>query len=187
MDEIEALINIEDRTTTRKWDLDLALAGKVYSPKKRPTKRQRQRITQFLGRDGTVERFAIQQTVPYRGHEAFSPPTQAQYSAVERFYVECCETRNQAATLLSARDYAENISKDFSFNASRRNLIWISTASFILYDKNIRSLIRTWNISHRDKSPMFSSGAYLICYKRVFKFANNLVDDMRAAGSEIFG
>ena len=178
---------IEDRVATRTWELDLSLAGKVYSPKRRPTKRRRQGIAHFVGCEGTIERFAIQQTIPYRGHEAFSPPTQAQYGAVMDLYLECCETRYQAATLLSARDFAEHVARDFSFTTERRRLIWLCTSAYILSDKDLRSLTRTWNISHRGHSPASARGAYLRCYKRVSKFARQLVDDMRATGSQIFG
>jgi hypothetical protein len=187
MDDQATTVIFEDRVSTRTWELDLSLAGKVYSPKRRPTKHRRQRMVDFLGREGAVERFAIQQTTPYRGHEAFSPPTQAQYGAVMDFYLACCETQYQAATLLSARDYAGHVARDFSFTSDRRLLIWLSTSAYILSDKELRSLARTWNISHRGHSPANATGAYLRCYRRVSKFAGRLVDDMRAAGSEIFG
>lgn len=186
MDE-QSTLAIEDRVTTRVWELDLSLAGKVYSPTARPANRTRQHIARFLGREGTVERFAIRQTIPYRGHEAFSPPTQAQYGAVMDFFCESCETRSQANGLLSVRDYADDVARAFSFNASRRHLLWLCTTAYILSDKELRSLTRTWNISHRGCSTANASGAYLRCYKRVAKFASRLVDDIRGSGAEIFG
>jgi hypothetical protein len=187
MEEHPPVAVAEDRITTRVWELDLAIAGKVYSPKKRVVNRRRQQIARFVGREGTVERFEIRQTLPYRGHEAFSPPTQAQYGAVMAFFLECCETRYQATTLLSARDYAGAISREFAFTAPRRQFIWLCTAAYILSDKELRSLTRTWNISHRGQSPAAASGAYLRCYRKAAKFASRLVDDMRGAGSQIFG
>jgi hypothetical protein len=60
---------VADRTTTRSWELDLSLAGKVYSPKQRPANRKRQKIARFVGRDGTIERFTIKQTIPFCGCE----------------------------------------------------------------------------------------------------------------------
>ena len=162
-------------------------AGKVYSPKRRPTKHQRQRIAQFVGRDGTVERFAIRQTLPFRGYDAFCPPSQAQYGAVSAYYHECCETRFQAHTMLCARDYASGIAADFSFTEPRRDFIGLCTAAFILADPDLRSLAVAWNAGHHGLSPSLAGGAHKRGYTRVTKFASGLISDMRAAGSEIFG
>lgn len=96
-----------DRVTTRSWELDLSLAGGVHLRKKRPTKHKRQQIARYLGREGTIERFALRQTIPQYDINGAEPPTQAQYGAVMDFYLEPCETRWQASTLLSARDYSE--------------------------------------------------------------------------------
>ena len=182
-----ALSPVSDRVTTRLWELDLSLAGKVRPPKKRPANRRRQKIARFIGREGTIERFEVRQTIPYCGYEVECPPSQAQYGAVCDFFVEVCETRFQANTLLSARDYAGIVSQGFPFTAPRRHLIWLCTTAFILSDKELRSLVRTWNISHRGRSGVSARGAYLRCYKKIAKFASRLVDDMRGTGAEIFG
>jgi hypothetical protein len=178
---------VEDRTATRVWQLDLARAGKVYSPKQRPTKHRRQRIAHFVGREGSVERFAIRQTLPFRGYDAFCPPSQAQYGAVSAFFEECCETRFQAHTMLCARDYARAIAADFSFTEARREFIWVCAAALILADPALRSLAVAWNVAHQGRSPRLAGGAHKRGYNRVAKFAAGLVKDMRAAGSEIFG
>lgn len=178
---------VEDRVTTRYWEMDLSLAGKAPIVKTRPANRRRQQIARFLGREGTIERFSIRQTIPYCGYEVPCPPTQAQYGAVVNFFLEPCETRFQASSMLSARDYAEKIMSGYRFSAPRSLLLWICTTAFILSDKDLRSLIRAWNIAHRDRSPAFATGTYRKCYKKVSKFASRLVDDMRGSGSEIFG
>lgn len=177
----------EDRSATRLWQLDLAHAGKVYSPKQRPTKHRRQRIAHFVAREGTVERFAIRQTVPFPGYDAFCPPSQAQYGAVSAFYQECCETRFQAHTMLCARDYASAISADFAFTEPRREFIWVCAAAFVLANPELRSLAVAWNAAHQGRSPKLASGGRKRCYDRIAKFTAGLVKDMRAAGSEIFG
>ena len=182
-----ASLQAVDRVVTRTWELDLALAGKVYSPKVRPAHRKRQRIARFAGREGTVERFTFRQTMPNYGYEVFAPPTQAQYGAVLDFFLEPCESRYEASTLLCARDYAEAVAEGFRFTQARKEFIRLCTAAFILDDKELRSVTRTWNIAHRDRSPSSGTGAYLRCYRKVAKFASRLVDDMRGEGSEIFG
>lgn len=186
MEEQSAAL-VEDRMATRIWQLDLSRAKKVYSPKRRPTKHRRQHIAHFLGSEGPIERFAIRQTVPYRGYEAFCPPSQAQYGAVSEFFLECCETRHQASTMLCARDYANSIAADFSFSQDRKQLIRLCTAAYILSDIELRSLSAAWNIAHRGLSPSVSTGAHKRCYKKVSKFAWGLVKDMQAADSKIFG
>ena len=156
---------IADRIMTREWQLDLSEAGKAKSPKLRPANRRRQRIVSFLGRDDETEKFSIRQTIPHPGHDTFCPPSQAQYGAVLDFFQECCEVRSQANIMLSARDFAEGIARSFPFTAPRGRLIWISTTAFILSDRKLRSLVRTWNISHRGHSAVLARGAYLACYK----------------------
>ncbi len=184
---VDALPLVADRITTRSWELDLSLAGQVRLPKTRPANRKRQQIARFIGREGTIERFSVRQTIPYCGYEEFCPPSQAQHGAVSDFFLDNCETRFQASTLLSARDYAEDVARGFSFTAPRRQFIWVCTTAFILSDKELRSLTRSWNISHRGYSGASARGAYLRCYKKVAKFASKLVDDMRGSGAEIFG
>jgi hypothetical protein len=177
---------VADRVTTRIWELDLSLAGRVYSPKTRPAKRRRQNIAQFIGRQGSLERFSIRQTIPYCGYEVECFPSQAQYGAVCDFFVDGCETRFQAHTLLSARDYAEIIAKrsGSSFTAPRRRFLWICTAAFILSDKELRSRVRSWSEANWSKGWSASSRRF---EKTVAKFAASLIADMRADGAEIFG
>jgi hypothetical protein len=178
-----------DRVTNRPWELDLSLAGGVHLRKKRPTKHRRQQIARYLGREGTIERFSYRQTIPQYDIDSAEPPTQAQYGAVMDFFLEPCETRWQASTLLSVRDYAQVVARRFSFTAVRREFIWTCTAAFILADADLRSRVRAWNIARRNDG--FGEIAAGIAthkpYKRIEAFAIKLVDDMRAAGSEIFG
>jgi hypothetical protein len=185
----QILPRVEDRLTACMWEIDLALAGKARPPAKRPARRKRQKIARFEGREGTVERFSFRQTVPHPQHEAFSPPSQAQYGAVCDFFADVCETRSQAATLLSARDYAEIVSKSFPFTAPRRRFIWICSTAFILSDKELRSRVRAWDIRcWREGSSDIACGiAFHKPFKQVTKFAQKLIKDMRSQGAEIFG
>lgn len=176
---------VNDRVTTRIWELDLSTAGKVYSPTKRPTKHRRQNIASFLGREGDVEKFAIRQTLPYRGYEGEAYPSQRQYGAVMDFYLECCETRFQANTMLSARDYAKVVSQTPNFTAPRREFIWLSTAAFLLAEKDLRSRVRSWSARSYPSVQLGIANDPL--YKCASKFVSRLVSDMRAQGSEIFG
>lgn len=186
-DQSIAVLN-EDRVMTRIWELDLSTAGKVYSPKKRPTRRRRQQIAQFLGCEGSIERFAIRQTLPQPGHMEDDPPSQAQYGAVTDFFAECCETRHQAKTLLSARDYAEAVVRDMPFTVPRRQFIWFCATAFILADKELRSRARSWSgARHREGSHISAGIANENTYKAVRRFTARLIDDMRAQGSHIFG
>ena len=180
---------ITDRVTTRTWELDLALAGRVYSPKIRPARRKRQQIVRFVGREGTIERFTIRQTIPHPGYEAPCPPSQSQYGAVCDFFAEPCETSSQAKTLLSARDYAEVVARSFSFTAARWDLIWHCTAAFILSDTDLRSRVKAWSIaSWKNGYGEIAAGiGNHKPYKRIEQFARKLVDDMRGAGAAIFG
>lgn len=177
---------VADRVTTRVWELDLSLAGRVYSPKTRPAKRMRQSIGRFIGRDGSVERFSIRQTIPYCGYEVQCLPSQAQYGAVCDFFMDGCETRFQAHTMLSARDYAEMVAKSSgsSFTAPRRRFIWICAAAFILNDKELRSRVRSWSEANWSKGWSASGRRF---EKTMAKFAGAVIDDMRAEGAEIFG
>ena len=175
-----------DRVFTREWSIDLAEAGLVRSPKKRPAKRQRQKIARFVGRDGDVETFALRQTIPYTGYEAECPPSQLQYGAVFDFFAEPCETRFQANTLLCARDYSAVVARTFSFTPPRREFIWRCVAAYILDSTDLRSRVKAWNI--KSGFGDISSGiAYHRPYKDCLKFAAKLVDDMRGSGSQIFG
>lgn len=176
---------IEDRVTRREWQIDTAVAGAVYMRTERPAKRRRQKIVRYLGRDGTVEQFEIIQTIPYPGHEEWSPPTQAQYTAVMDFFLEPVETKYQANTLLSARDFAESIAKGYSFSAYRRRLIWLATTAFILGDRTHRSRVRAWGI--KNWNSRYSATVDVVGRKAISGFADKLVDDMRGAGSTIFG
>lgn len=189
MNEQSEIAIVEDRVTTRTWELDLSLAGKVYSPKKRPTKHRRQQIARFVERDGLIERFAIRQTIPHPGYDAECPPSQSQYGAVADFFVEGCETRSQAKTLLSARDYAAAVIRAAPFTAPRRHFIWLCATAFILADKDLRSRVRAWNIACFSKgySDISVGIANHKPYKLVSGFASKLIDDMRAQGAQIFG
>lgn len=187
MEEQSDRIIIQDRITTRMWELDLSLAGKVYSPKKRPTKHKRQKIVQFVGREGRIERFAIRQTLPHPD-VAHEPPSQAQYGAVTDFFVECAETRHQANTMLSARDYAGAVVHNAPFTAPRRRFLWVCTTAFILADKDLRAKVRAINSTRYRSHFSISTGiANDQPYKIVSKFASKVVDDMRAQGAQIFG
>jgi hypothetical protein len=185
----QAPVNCADRVTTRTWELDLSLAGKVYTPKKRIRRLWRQRIAKFVGREGTIERFEFRQTIPYCGYEVECPPSQAQYGAVCDFYVESCETRSQAKTLLSAREYAELVADGYSFTAPRKRLIALCIAAFILSDRERRSIVKSWSIA-RWSGRITGFGharTYRVVNKKVHTFAERLVNDMRREGAEIFG
>jgi hypothetical protein len=195
IDEVQDALQIEtastqvvDRVTARLWELDLSVASKVHSPKRRPTKRRRQNIVQFIGREGTIERFAIRQTIPYCGYEVACPPSQLQYGAVCDFFIEGCETRFQAHTLLSARDYGEIVASEFPFTGLRKRLVWLSATAFILSDKDLRSRVRSWSCLGWSRGSSGRSGiVYHKPYKLVASFAAKLIDDMRSQGAEIFG
>ncbi len=176
-----------DRATILIWELDLSLAGKVYSPKTIPVKRTRQRIGSFVGCEGEIERFSIRQTIPDQGYDAFCPPTQRQYDAVMSFFLEPCETRFQAHTLLSAKSYADKVARRFPFNSSRRHLLWICTTAFILSDSDLRSLVRTWSVAHDHLSPSATTGVYLRCYRKIVAYAEKLVADIQSQGASVFG
>lgn len=178
-----------DIIITRTWEVDLRRAGIVSERKNRPVKRNRQPIVRFLGREGTVERFAIRQTMPPSTIEPSVYPTQAQYGAVTDFFVEGCETRWQANTLLCARDYSEIVARHFSFPRERRQFLWVCIAAFILGDGDLRSQVRAWIIASRSRAfgDIESGIAHQKPFKRSEAFALKLIDDMRAAGSEMFG
>jgi len=181
--------NCLDRVTTRTWELDLSLAGKVYTPRNRTGRMWRQNIARFAGREGTVERFEFRQTIPYCGHEVECPPSQAQYGAVCDFYAETCETRSQARTLLSAREYAEEIATGYAFTAPRRRLLSLCAAAFILSDRELRSIVNSWSIA-RWSGRIAGFGharTYRDVNKKVQAFASRLINDMRRDGAEIFG
>lgn len=175
-----------DNTTTRLWDIDLSVAGKVYSRKTTPTNRVRQKIVCFLGREGDIERFSVAQTVPIRGDESAELPTPAQTAAVSEFFLECCETRFQAHTMLCARDYASVVANKIAFPKARRHLIWLGTAAFILSKRDLRESVRSW-ILNSGYGGIETGIAYHRPYKLASSFALKLVDDMRSSEAEIFG
>ena len=142
-----------DIIITRTWEVDLRRAGIVSERKNRPVKRNRQQIVRFLGREGTVERFAIRQTMPPSTIEPSVYPTQAQYGAVTDFFVEGCETRWQANTLLCARDYSEIVARHFSFPRERRQFLWVCIAAI-----DVRN-VQGW-LAHRGTSPRRRRLAY---------------------------
>lgn len=183
------LPGVSDRITTRFWELDLSLAGKVYTPKGRTKRLWRQSIASFVGREGSIERFEFRQTIPYCGYETECPPSQAQYGAVCDFYLEPCETRSQAKTMLSAREYAELVADGYSFTAPRKRLLALCTAAFILSDRETRSIVKAWSIARWSGS--IAGFGYARTYgavnKKVQTFAARLINDMRRDGAEIFG
>ncbi len=177
--------DVSDRTTKREWSIDLREAGKARAFSKLPTKHRRQRITTFLEREGDIEHFAIRQTLPYRGYEGEAYPSQAQYGAVADFYLQCCETRFQAHTMLCARDYARVIASQWKFTAPRRELIWLSVAAYILSDRDLRARIRSWNA--RANMHIETGIANHPPFKKMHKFVGKLVADLQSQGSTIFG
>ena len=141
-----------------------------------------------MGRDGSVERFSVRQTMPHPGYAIHSPPSQAQYGAVTDFFVECCETQHQAKTLLSARDYASAVIHDAAFTAPRRRFLWLCATAFILADKDLRSQVRAWSRARYFEDAHIATGiVHEKPYKIVSKFTARLIDDMRAQGAQIFG
>lgn len=180
------MTDTSDRVTTRIWEVDLSSAGSVYVRKVRPANRKRQKIARFLGIEGTVERFSVVQTMPYCGYEEPCPPTQPQYTAVSDFYMEGCETRYQAKTLLCARDYAEAVAQPLRFTGYRKAFLSFCIAEFILSDKDLRSRVRAWCIKS-DFGGVASGITTHKPYKKIARFAEKLIDDMRGCGSQIFG
>ena len=175
-----------DRVVSRIWEWDSSSAGTAKSPKKRPANRKRQKIVSFLGQDDGIERFAIVQTVPYCGYEEPCPPSQAQYTAAVQFYMEGCESRFQAHTILCARDYEEVIAKSLPITGYRREFLWFCIAAFILSDRDLRARVRAWS----DKSGFGGIASGIAThrpYKKVTLFASKLIDDMRGCGSTVFG
>jgi hypothetical protein len=169
--------------------LDLSLAGKVRTPKNRTKRLWRQSVATFVGREGTIERFEFRQTIPYCGYEAECPPSQAQYGAVCGFYIEPCETRSQAKTMLSAKEYAELVADGCSFTIPRKRLLALCTAAFILSDREMRSIVKTWSIA-RFSGRIAGFGdarTYKAVNKKVQAFAASLINDMRRDGAQIFG
>ncbi len=175
-----------DKSTTREWALDLSEAGVVKSPKIRPANRRRQKIARFIGREGTIEQFTIRLTIPYRGYEADCPPSDAQASAVFGYYSEPCETRHQANVMLCARDYAGEVARDFPFTTPRKVFIMHCVSAFILENPDLRSRVQSWNIRNGPGNMACGIGGHKP-YKVARTFAEKLIDDMRGAGSFIFG
>jgi hypothetical protein len=103
--------------------------------------------------------------------------------------VEPCETRSQAHTLLSAKEYAEEIATGYSFTAPRKRLLSLCTSAFILSDREMRSIVSTWSIARW--SGRIAGFGYTRTYrdvnKKVQTFAARLINDMRRDGAEIFG
>lgn len=180
---------VTDRLSSRLWELDLTLAGQIRTPKKRRYKAKRQEIVRFVRREGSIERFSIRQTLPYCGYEVPHPPSQAQYTAVMKYFGECCETPFQASTMLSARDYAQAVAASFRYGPARGHLLALGTAAFILADEETRALVRSPHIASRTAGPVAvkRGGAHASCYQRVYRFASALIDDMRGDGADAFG
>lgn len=182
-------IETHDLTTTQEFTLDLTAAGKCYRRKTRPANRRRQKILRFIGRTGDVETFTIQQTFPVIGNFNSDFPSDRQIDAVEQFFGYRPETRWQAHTMLSARDYGLAVSSRYPFSAIRRMVIGVSVAAYILSDRGLRDDVRRWcEDRYQESFPGISSGiANHRPYQVARRFAEKLVMDMRGAGSEIFG
>lgn len=178
-----------DLTTTQEFTIDLAGAGDCYRRKTRPANRRRQRVTRFIGREGDVETFTVQQTFPVVGSLNFDLPSDGQREAVEQFFGHCPESRWQAHIMLSARDYGLEVSSRYPFTAIRRMVIGVSVAAYILSDRGLRDDVRRWcENRYQEQSPGISSGiANHRPYRMASRFVEKLVMDMRGAGSEVFG
>lgn len=182
-------IESHDLTARQEFTLDLAAAGKCYRRKNRPANRRRQKIVRFVGREDDVETFTVQQTFPVVGSLNSDLPSDRQIEAVEQFFRHRPETRWQAHTMLSARDYGLELSSRYPFTAIRRMVIGVSVAAFILSDRALRDNVRRWcEDRYQESCPGISSGiANHAPHRIASRFAEKLVMDMRGAGSEVFG
>lgn len=77
-------IESHDLTARQEFTLDLAAAGQCYRRKNRPANRRRQKIVRFVGREGDVETFTVQQTFPVVGSLNSDLPSDRQIEAVEQ-------------------------------------------------------------------------------------------------------
>lgn len=182
-------IETQDITTMQEFTLDLAAAGQCYRRKNRPANRRRQKIVRFIGSEGNVETFTVHQTFPVLGSLNSDLPSDRQIEAVEQFFGHRPETRWQAHTMLSARDYGLEVSSRYPFTAIRRMVICVGVAAFILSDRGLRDNVRRWcDDRYQEPFPGINSGiAHHSPYRVASRFAEKLMMDMRGAGSEVFG
>ena len=183
------MIESHDLTITQEFTLDLGAAGQCYRRKNRPANRRRQKIVRFIGREGDVETFAVQQTFPVVGSLNTDLPSGRQVEAVEQFFRHRPVTRWQAHAMLSARDYGLEVSSRYPFTAIRRMVIGVGVAAYILRDRGLRDDVCRWcEDRYQEPSPGISSGiANHRPYQVASRFVEKLVMDMRGAGSEVFG
>lgn len=178
-----------DHIVQRNWSLDLDEAGKVKPLVERPGKGPRQDIARFDGRSGTEEHFSYRLTLPLEEYDPELPPSRKQYDTVCDFYGEGPCSSLQAACLISAWYYAEEIRsvERFRFSAPRRRLIHLATSAFILSVPAVRRSVRAWS-ENGWRNP---SAASIIersrPYATVMQYAHDLIADMQGAGAEIFG
>jgi hypothetical protein len=190
IDMVETLLRpyadqIDDLRSYRDFEINV-VADKSVSKKGRA--RARQTVVSFESRSGSVERFAVWQTFPDPGPGNFVPATQAQYEAVANFFQFCTENAFQAGMLLSARDYAINIAQRLKYDNGTKDLLTVATAAFILSEKEIRQLVRSHSLSLRSTSFIFrQKPVYRRAEKRVLKFVEDAVDNLRRDGSFAFG
>lgn len=177
-----------DRIVMHIVSLDLSKAGKARPRKVIPSRRRRQKIIGFSGRDGDVEEFWLRQTIPWIGCQWPNLATPAQIAKVERLFAHTPVTSLQANTMLSAFDYACEVSQQFPFTAARRSIITTGVAAFILSDRRLRDSVRMWNKRTWEAETHIASGiANQAPYKKAQKFAEKMIEDIRSAGGEVFG
>lgn len=177
-----------DRILTHRISLDLAKAGKVRPRKTSPSNRRRQKMIGFFGREGNVEEYWLRQTIPWVGCQWPNRPSSAQIAEVERLFAHTPVTSLQANTMLSAFDYACEISQQFPFTAPRRSIITTGVTAFILSDRQLRDSVRMWNKHAWETGTHIASGiANHGPYNKARKFAERMIEDIRSAGGEVFG
>lgn len=182
-------VEISDETISQEFTFNLAEAGQCYRRKDRPVNRRRQKIIRFLGREGDIERFTVHQTFPIVGSLNSDLPSPRQIEAVEHFFGRPPQSRWQAHTMLSARDYGLEVASRYRFTAMRRIIISVAVTAFLLGDPKLRDDVRRWcEARNREPSPGISSGiANHRPYKTAGAFAEKMIKDLRGAGSDAFG
>jgi hypothetical protein len=177
-----------DRIVTQIVSLDLAKAGKVRPRKVSASRRRRQKMIGFSGRQENTEEYWLRQTIPWVGCQWPNLATTFQIAKVERLFDHTPVTSIQANTMLSAFEYACEVSSTFSFTAPRRYIITTGVAAFILSDRPLRDAVRRWNQNAWETGRHIASGiANHGPYKRSQKFAERMIEDIRSAGGEVFG
>lgn len=182
-------VEISDVTISQEFTFDLAEAGQCYRRKDRPANRRRQKMIRFIGREGDIERFTVHQIFPVVGSLNSDPPSPRQIEAVEHFFGRRPETRWQAHTMLSARDYGLEVANRYRFTAMRRKIISVAVTAFLLSDPTLRDDVRRWcEARNKEPSPGISAGiANHRPYKAAGVFAEKMIQDLQGAGSDAFG